>query len=209
MKPFFRYLFPILGGAVAAILLAASIEKLINLALMTYPPEGHVPKTIDLFYQDHLVLAYFHIIPGILFILLGGHQLIPYFRTRNYGLHRKAGRIFLLYSAVLFITAIPLGVFYPFGDWIESTVTVAFGIFLLYCTYKAYKSARGLQFVAHRNWVTRLYFVALSVSTVRGLASLFIVTGVGDLRSVFGISFLFAFVLHAFLVEIWIRYLAD
>ena len=209
MKPIFRFLFPVLGAAVATILLAASVEKLINLTLMTNPPDGHVPKTIDLFYQDHLALAYFHIIPGILFIVLGGHQLVPYFRTRNYGLHRKVGKIFLLLSTMIFITAILLGLIYPFGDWIESTVTAVFGAFLLYCTYKAYRSARGLQFTAHRNWVTRLYFIALSVSTVRGLASLFIVTGVGDLRSVFGISFLFAFVLHAFLVEVWIRYVAD
>lgn len=209
MKVFFRYFFVILSIAIAGILLWASLEKLIKLYLVGIVPDGHVPLPVDRHYVDHLWLGYLHIVPGMLFLLLGSYQLIPYFRKKNYKLHRRIGKVFLLLSSLVFITAIVLGLFYPFGNWIESAVTVVFGTFLLYCTYKAYRAARGLQFVAHRNWVTRLYFVALSVSTIRGLAALFITVGMGDLRSVFGISFLVAFVLHAFMVEIWIRYLAD
>jgi hypothetical protein len=39
--------------------------------------------------------------------------------------------------------------------------------------------------------------------------AIFMATGSDSMQSIFGISFLFAFVLHAFLVEIWIRYLAN
>lgn len=209
MKVFLRYFFIILSVAIVGILFWASFEKLIKLALVSSVPDGHYPQRIDYHYKDHLFLAYLHIIPGMLFLVLGAHQLIPYFRKRNYPRHRFIGKAFLILSAIIFITAIILGVFYPFGDSIESTVTVIFGIYLLFCTYKAYRSARGQQFVAHRNWVTRIYFIAIAVSTIRGIMALLVAQDVGNLQSVFGISFLFAFVIHAFFVEIWIKYLAD
>lgn len=208
MKVFLRYFFIVLSVAIAGILFWASTEKLINLSLMSHPPDGHYPNKIDIHYKSHLALAYLHIIAGMLFLILGAHQLIPYFRSRNYPRHRLIGKIFLILSAIIFITAIILGAFYPFGDWLESTVTVIFGLFLLFCTYKAYITARGQQFNAHRNWVTRIYFVALAVSTIRGITALFLTTTDATMESIFGISFLFAFVLHAFFVEIWIRYLA-
>lgn len=209
MKVFFRYFFIVLSIAIVGILFLASLEKLINLSLVSSVPDGHIPQRIDLHYKDHLLLAYLHIIPGMLFLLLGAHQLIPYFRIRNYPRHRLIGKLFLILSAIIFSTAIILGVMYPFGDYLESIVTFIFGIFLLFCTYRAYRSARDQQFVAHRNWVTRIYFIAIAVSTIRGLAALFIALGLGNLQTVFGLAFLSAFVIHAFVVELWIKYLAD
>jgi uncharacterized membrane protein len=209
MKVFFRYFFIVLSVAIVGILFWASLEKLINLSLVSSVPDGHVPQRIDLHYKDHLLLAYVHIVPGMLFLLLGAHQLIPYFRKRNYPRHRLIGKLFLILSAIIFSTAIVLGVVYPFGDYLESIVTVVFGIFLLFCTYRAYQSARGQQFIAHRNWVTRIYFIAIAVSTIRGLVALCIISGLGNMQSVFGLAFLIAFVIHTFLVELWIKYLAD
>jgi len=208
MKVFLRYFFTVLGIAIAAILFWASMLKLIHLGLMSNPPDGHFPTKIDLHYKNHILLAYLHIVPGMLFIVLGAHQLIPFFRNKNFPRHRLIGKLFLMVSTLIFFTAIVLGVFYPFGDWLESVVTVVFGVYLLFCTYKAYATARNQQFNAHRNWVTRVYFIALAVSTIRGIMALLLATNDTSMQSVFGISFLLAFVLHAFLVEVWIRYLA-
>jgi len=71
-------------------------------------------------------LVYIHIIPGLIFLILGGYQLIPYFRKKNYKIHRFIGKIFLVLSAIIFSTAIVLALFYTFGDWIESIVTLIF-----------------------------------------------------------------------------------
>jgi uncharacterized membrane protein len=208
MKVFLRYFLISLSVLIVCILFLASLEKLIKLSLLISAPDGHFPNPEDLHYKDHLILGYLHIIPGMLFLILGAHQIIPYFRNKNFPRHRLIGKVFLLLSALIFITAIVLSIFYPFGDWIETVVSTIFGSFLLYCTYKAYNTARNQQFNAHRNWVTRIYFVAIAVATIRGIIGLFLATTDATLQSIFGISFLLAFILHALLVEIWIRYLA-
>lgn len=208
MKNFFRYVFIVGSIAIVFILVGASVEKLFKLHAMDTGrmifPEG----SIEHHYKNHLLLGYLHIIPGLAFLVLGGYQIIPYFRLRNYPLHRTLGKVFLLLSALLCSTAIVLGLIYPFGNWLESSVTLLFGLYLLYATYKAYSAARNKQFDTHKNWVTRLYFVALSVSTIRGIIALFMIQGTESMQSIFGMAFLLAFILHFILVEIWIRYLA-
>ncbi|MEL6810290.1 MAG: DUF2306 domain-containing protein [Bacteroidota bacterium] len=183
------------------------MDKLIKLHGMESGVFQFRENSIEFHYQGHILLGYVHIVPGILFLLLGGYQLIPYFRKKNYEVHRLVGKIFLLLSAVLFLTAMVLGLFYPFGDWLESAVTLIFGGYLLYATFMAYKKARQRDFRAHQNWVIRVYFVALSVSTIRGVIALFMTNGYQEMSEIFGLSFLIAFVLHFLLVELWIRYL--
>ena len=208
MKNFFRYVFIVGSIAIVLILVGASVEKLFKLNAMDTGsmlfPEG----SIEHHYKNHLLLGYLHIVPGLAFLVLGGHQIIPYFRLRNYPLHRTLGKVFLLLSALLFSTAIVLGPFYPFGNILESVVTLVFGLYLLFATYKAYSAARNKQFEVHKKWVTRLYFVALSVSTIRGIIALFMIQGAQTMQAIFGLAFLLAFILHFILVEIWIRYLA-
>lgn len=208
MKKFFRYFFIVVSSALVLILLLASIYRLFQLHLVSIDPDLFSQNSIEFFYINHLLLAYIHIIPGLIFLILGGYQLIPYFRKKNYKIHRFIGKIFLVLSAIIFSTAIVLALFYTFGDWIESIVTLIFGIFLLFCTYKAYTTAREKRFIEHSNWVTRIYFIALSVSTLRGIIGLFTTLGDDTLQSSFGKSFLIAFVLHTFMVELWIKYLS-
>ncbi len=209
MKPFFRYLLITVSIAIVLILLWASLDKLINLHGMNSGTMSFTEGSIENHYKNHLILGYIHIIPGIIFLILGAYQLIPYFRKKNYSIHRILGKVFLLISVVIFTTAIILALFYPFGNYLESTVTLIFGTYLLFCVYKAYQTARNKQFVSHRNWVTRIYFIAISVSTIRGVIALFMVKGAESMQSIFGVSFLIAFLLHFTVVELWIRYLAD
>lgn len=200
----------LLGIAVALILLWASIEKLYKFHQLQIAPAQFSKQSIEVHYRDHLGLAYFHILPGIVFILLGAYQLTPFIRKWNYSLHRLVGKIFLLLATIIFATAIVLAVFFPFGNMMETLVTVVFGSFLLFSTFKAYTTARQKNFKAHRQWVIRVYFVALAVSTVRGIIALFLTIGVFQtLQEAFGLAFLLAFLLHFALVETWIKYLED
>jgi len=206
IKTILRYFFIILSVSIVLILLWASIDRLVKLYSVSQNPELFSKESIEYHYRNHLLLAYIHIIPGILFLVLGGYQLIPYFRKRNYKVHRFIGKIFLLLSTVILSTAIVLA-FMPFGNWLESMVTFIFGSYLLFCTYKAYYTARNRKFVAHRNWVTRIYFVTIAVSTIRGIVALFVITANQKMQDMFGISFLIAFLLQFLFVEIWIKYL--
>lgn len=56
--------------------------------------------------------------------------------------------------------------------------------------------------------MTRVYFIAIAVSTIRGIIALFMNFADYTLKEAFGISFFLAFFLHLIGVEIWIRFLA-
>jgi uncharacterized membrane protein YidH (DUF202 family) len=138
MKLFFRYTFIAIGTIAVLILLWASIIKLYNFHTVSLQPELFNTNSIEYHYLNHLLLGYLHIIPGIIFLVLGAYQFIPYFRNNYRKLHRFIGKVFLFLAAIIFITAIVLAVFVPFGNWLETIVTIVFGIYLLYGTYKAY-----------------------------------------------------------------------
>ncbi|QNJ98981.1 DUF2306 domain-containing protein [Constantimarinum furrinae] len=208
MIRFLRLFFIVLSTIVVLILLVASVSKLLNLIAMHAGDLNFRPDSIETHYRDHLWLGYVHIVPGIIFLILGGYQFVPYFRNRYVTIHRLIGKLFLILSTIIFITAIALAAFYPFGNILESVVTFLFGSFLLYCTYKAYTTARNRKIAQHRKWVTRIYFIAIAVSTIRGIIALFMATGSDSMQSIFGLSFLIAFGIHLVLVELWIRYLA-
>ncbi len=207
MKAILRYFFIILSILIVLILVWASVDKLIKFHALTENPTLFPEDSIEFFYKDHVFLGYLHIIPGLLFLALGGYQFIPYLRKRNYKVHRFIGKIFLGLSTVIFITAIILALFMPYGNWLESIVTLVFGSFLLYCVYKAFISARNKKIKEHQNWVIRIYFVAIAVSTIRGTIALFTAFGNETLQSAFGKSFLIAFLVHLFFVELYIRVL--
>ncbi|RIA09477.1 putative membrane protein DUF2306 [Flavobacteriaceae bacterium MAR_2010_72] len=209
MKIVLRYFFIIFSVLIVLILVWASIEKLIKFHTLINNPELFSKNIIEYHYRDHLVLGYLHIIPGLLFLVLGGYQFIPYFRKKNYKIHRLIGKIFLSLSAFIFITAIILALFVPFGNWLETVVTVVFGSFLLFCVYKAYFSARNKKIKVHQNWVIRIYFISIAVSTIRGTIALFMIFGDDSLQSAFGKSFLIAFLVHLFFVELYIRFLKN
>jgi hypothetical protein len=207
MKVAFRFIVQLLSILLVLILLGASLSKLFLLYEVRINPKIYDKSSIEHHSVNHLPLAYLHIIPGILFLVLGGYQFIPYFRKRYVKTHRFIVKLFLLLSALIMCTAIILGVLVPFGDYFETIVTLVYGSFLLYCTYQAYVMARAKQFIAHQNWVTRIYFIGLSVATIRAVIGILSLIGGYDMQLIFGISFLIAFMLHTFFVELWIRFL--
>lgn len=208
MKIFLKYTFIAFGTIAVLILLWASTLKLYNLHSVSVEPELFNTNSIEYHYINHLLLGYLHIIPGILFLVLGAYQFIPFFRDKYLKLHRFTGKVFILLAAIIFITAIVLAVFVPFGDMLETIVTIIFGAYLLYGTYKAYIYAKAKKINLHQKWVTRVYFIAIAVSTIRGIIALFMNFADYTLKEAFGISFFLAFILHLIGVEIWIRFLA-
>ncbi|WP_143959784.1 DUF2306 domain-containing protein [Litoribacter populi] len=189
---------------VGLLIFAAITELRLMIAVQS---DGELKASRSFQYQYPLfnILAFLHIIVGLIFLLTGGYQLIPFFRKRFYKTHRVVGRIFLGASLIVASTAILLGIFYPYGDILESVTSTVFGFYILVGTYWAYTHARKRNFVHHQKWVIRVYFIALSVATIRIVAGLGIAITGRSLEEVLGISFVIAFLIHLLAVESWIK----
>ena len=148
---------------------------------------------------------YIQVIAGMIFLLTGSYQLIPYFRRKNMQTHRFVGKLFLLISFIVLISAIYIAIFTPFGNYLETISNLIFGTYILFSTVRAYTSIRARKVIEHSYWVRRIFFISLSIATIR----LIMITGMviygQTVKEVIGLSFLFGFLLHFGVIELWIR----
>src|SRR5436190_20470376 len=96
----------IVGGTWTAVTLlaligiaAASHRAILLIPTVTrgYLPEATptFPKALDLRFAQHGWLTLAHILPGMLFMILGPLQFIPGIRARHLQFHRWSGRVFV------------------------------------------------------------------------------------------------------------------
>src|SRR5690242_16196512 len=64
------------------------------------------PASLDTNFLRHPVLTMVHIIPGLLFIILGPFQFMKRVRARRLALHRWMGRVFIGSGLVVGISAL-------------------------------------------------------------------------------------------------------
>ncbi|WP_435577889.1 DUF2306 domain-containing protein [Gilvibacter sp.] len=185
--------------------LGESIGRIGDLHLAKVNPEVFDPDSHDLHYAQNPVIMYIHVIAGIIFLLTGSYQLIPYFRRKRIQTHRFVGKVFLLISLIVSISAISLAVLFPFGDILETISNLIFGTYILYATIKGYTSIRAKKVIEHSYWVRRIFFISLSIATIRIIMILGIVVNGQSIKEVMGISFLLGFLLHFGVIELWIR----
>jgi uncharacterized membrane protein len=186
-------------------MLFASISKICDMIAVKTNPDLFDKTSIQYHYRSNQFLAYLHIILGMFFLCTGAYQLIPFFRNKYRHFHRIVGRLFLTTSLLVSLSGIVMAVYHPFGNILETITTLIFGVYLLVGTYYAYTNAKNRNISEHRKWVLRVYFVSLSIATIRIVAAI----GMGftgkNLSEMLGISFVIAFLLHFIIVEIWIR----
>lgn len=183
----------------------ASISKIQDMIAVKNNSDLFDKASIQYHYRSNQFAAYLHIIFGMLFLVTGAYQLIPFFRDKYRHIHRFIGKLFLSISLLVSSSAIVLAIYFPFGNIIETVTTLIFGIYLLTGTYYAYTNARNRNIIEHKKWVLRVYFVSLSVATVRIVAGIGIALTGKNLSDMLGISFAIAFLLHFVIVESWIR----
>jgi uncharacterized membrane protein len=184
--------------------LSESIGRLGDLQLAKERPELFEPESFHIHYAKNPGIMYMHVIAGMIFLLTGAYQLIPRFRIKKIKAHRLVGKVFLIISLLVSLSALVLALFLPYGDWMESAANLIFGSFLLYATYKAYTAIKAKQVIAHSNWVRRVFFVSLSIATIRLIMIAQMMITAESAQAVMGRSFLMGFLLHVILVELWI-----
>jgi uncharacterized membrane protein len=157
----------------------------------------------------HPVLTTVHIIPGLLFMVLGPFQFIRRLRTRRPALHRWMGRVFIVSGLVVGTTALVMGPQMAIGGVNETVATMFFAIVFLFSLTRAFLHIRQGRVALHREWMIRAYAIGLAVATIRPIMGVFFATqGLTHLtpHDFFGTAFWLGFTAQLIAAEVWINY---
>lgn len=122
----------------------------------------------DLHYVKHAALTGMHVIPGLIFLLLGPLQFIASIRARWPRFHRWSGRLFIVSGLFLAVSAIIINiVFPPFGGWFKSLAVYIFSAAQIITLVIALRAILRRDVVRHRAWMIRAFAIGLAISTMR------------------------------------------
>jgi hypothetical protein len=166
---------------------------------------GELPAadSFDRRYAENPVLAYAHIIPGLVYLGIAPFQVSRRFRQGHLPRHRRLGKIALTAGIITGVFAIAVGLVFPYGGATEASASVVFGIYFLVSLGLAYRAIRARLIDAHRRWMIRAFAVGTGVGTIRLVIGLSQAFGFA-FEDVFGPAFWTAFVLHAAAAEAWL-----
>jgi uncharacterized membrane protein len=166
---------------------------------------------LDAHFASERALVLTHILPAMLFMVLGPLQFARGPRSRYPLLHRSSGRIFLASSLIVGITGLKLAFGKTIGGLDEKAAITLFGAFFLIAFAKALWHALRREFAQHREWMIRGYAIGLAVATIRPIIGTFfaaaLMSGHGPQpKDFFGTAFWIGFTLQTIAAEIWINY---
>src|SRR5258708_3555095 len=150
-----------------------------------------------------------HIIPGLLFIVLGPLQFVRRLRSSRPELHRWMGRLVIASGLIIGSTALVMSPQMAIGGANEMAATMLFATVFLFALIKAFLSIRRGKVALHREWMIRAFAIGLAVATARPIMGVFFAT-----RSIthltphdfFGTAFWLGFTMNLIAAEIWINY---
>ena len=166
---------------------------------------------LDKSFADRRTLTLAHIVPGMLFMVLGPLQFVRGLRSKYPQVHRWCGRIFLTASAVVGVSGLTLAYGKTIGGVDEKAAITLFGSFFLIALAKALWHALRREFAQHREWMIRGYAIGLAVATIRPIMGTFFAVAVlrghrPDPHEFFGTAFWIGFTAQMIAAEIWINY---
>src|SRR5229473_5338695 len=155
---------------------------------------------LDDLFAHYPILTLVHIVPGLLFMLLGPLQFSSTIRARHLRWHRWSGRVFVTCGMVIGVSALVMSFGMPaIGGVNQAAATTLFGTFFLFALCKAFWHIRRHEVALHREWMIRAFSIGLAVATIRPIVGLLFATsrfsGLTP-REFFGIAFWIGFVLH-------------
>lgn len=166
------------------------------------------PPPLDYMFAQFPWLTLIHILPGVVFMVLGPLQFNTRLRAKYPAWHRISGRIFVVCSLIIGVTALVMSIVMPaVGGVTQATATALFALYFLFALGKAFWHIRQRQIAAHRAWMIRAFATGLAVATIRPLVGLFYATSrVSGLTPAefFGIAFWLGFGLHFIAAESWL-----
>src|SRR5438876_8879989 len=133
---------------------------------------------LDAHFANHATLTLAHILPAMLFMVLGPLQFVRGLRAKYPQVHRWSGRIFLTASAVAGVTGLTMAFGKTIGGIDEKAAITLFGTFFLIALAKALWHALRREFAQHREWMIRGYAIGLAVATIRPIMGTFFAAAV-------------------------------
>jgi uncharacterized membrane protein len=163
---------------------------------------------LDAGFERHSVLTLAHILPGLIFVVLGPFQFMAGLRRRRPSLHRWMGRVFLADALLIGVTALVMSPQMAIGGTLEISATFVFGSLFLFALGRAFAAIRARRVAEHRKWMIRAYAIGLGVATVRPIVGVFFATSrITNLtpHDFFGIAFWLGFIISLAAAEAWIH----
>lgn len=146
-----------------------------------------------------------HVVPAAVFLLLAPLQFSRRIRTRHLRLHRWSGRLLVVIAIPIGLTGLFFGLVNPFGGPVEGVAIAVTGALFLFALARAVIAIRRRQIATHREWMIRVFAIALGVSVVR-LVGLALVLSTGVRPAVwFAHSVWIGFLLTLTAAELWIH----
>jgi uncharacterized membrane protein len=192
------------------------IAQLLPIVIHGYHPPG-LPANpaaaqfvaLDDLFARFPILTLIHIVPGVLFMVLGPMQFNATIRARHLRWHRLSGRLFVICGMVIGISALGMSFWMPaIGGVNQAAATILFGSFFLFALCRAFWHIRRREIALHREWMIRAFSIGLAVATIRPIVGMFFATsrfsGLTP-HDFFGIAFWIGFVLHLIAAETWIH----
>ena len=202
----------LIGSAVAVRRVAHLVPIVVGgyhpLAVTSNPVAAQFAALDDLF-AHYPILTLVHILPGLLFMLLGPLQFSSTIRARHLRWHRISGRVFVICGVVIGISALVMSFGMPaIGGFNQAAATTLFATFFLFALCKAFWYIQRREIPLHREWMIRAFSIGIAVATIRPIIGMFFATsrfsGLTP-HEFFGIAFWIGFVLHLIAAEAWIR----
>ena len=160
-------------------------------------------------FAAHPILTLLHVLPGGILLTLAPFQFSRRIRSRHIQFHRWSGRVLILTTFVVVLTALYFGVLMPYGGTSEVIATALFGGFCLAAVCRAFLAIRRRQVARHREWMIRAFAIAIGIPTIRVVGGVFdIVLTPAGYRSpeIFVLSFWTGWLITLGAAELWIRY---
>ena len=118
-------------------------------------------------YDAHPVATLLHVVPGVLFMILGPLQLIPGIRARRPALHRWSGRVLLVAGSCIAGSGLFISWVAPIAGIQESVLITVVATFFLVAGTQAWLAIRQGRRAVHREWMLRFLAAGLAISTAR------------------------------------------
>jgi uncharacterized membrane protein len=190
--------------------------KLVPIVINGYHPPAAASNPVaaqfiplDDLFAHYPVLTLIHIVPGLLFMILGPLQFSSTIRARHIQWHRWSGRVFVVCSVVIGISALIMSFGMPaIGGVNQAAATTLFAMFFLFALCKAFWHIRRREIALHREWMIRAFATGLAVATIRPIIGIFFatsrLTGLTP-HEFFGTAFWIGFTLQLIAAEAWIH----
>lgn len=183
--------------------IAAAVRR--TLLLAAGPAD---PTAFDSGFARHKVLTLAHIIPGMLFMVLGPLQFVKRIRARVPRLHRWIGRLYVALGLIIGVSALAMSFQTSIGGANETAATTLFALIFLFSLVRGFLLIRRRRFALHREWMIRAFAIGLAIATIRPIIGIFFATSrLTHLtpHEFFGTAFWLGFTIQLLLAEVWIN----